>query len=215
MTEDVVMEKQDVNELKAIMENPNINGFVSYQEQYMIFDTLLSSGINPFGSSVFHYGCGNGEFVRYAFSKLTNEQRAKTDIVNFLGYDERQEVITAAKTIYENINNVGFTTEFNLENESYDWVIAPHYFIYNNPDSENHEQDVLDSIKSLYDVCKYGTLFTMLKETSNLSEDEKESVYSPNRVEFYKSLLSITDNITIVDNYSDTEYTVFLHKIAN
>lgn len=210
---------QDINQLKEIIENPNVNGFISYQEQYMIFDTLLSSGMNPFGSSVLHYGCGNGEFVRYAYSKLSEQQRQSTLITKFLGYDTRPDVVQAANTIYEHIANTTFTSDSNeideLEDDAYDWVIAPHYFIYQNPDMESNQINyIIDEISKLFRVSKHGVLITLLKDNTDLTDDEKEVVLTTNKIEAYSKLLNITDNVTIVDNYSDTEYTVFLHKIS-
>lgn len=209
-----VQDKMSVETIKAIIENPNVNGFVSYQEQYMIYDTLLSSGINPFGSSVLHYGCGNGEFVRYSYSKLSEQQRQSTTLVNYKGIDKRTEVVEAANSVYDYLDNVEFTTDDldTIEDNSFDWSIAPHLFIYKDPEAESDMEVFESSIDKLYNISKFGVLLTMLKSDADFSDDELELVFAPDRVELYRILQSKYKNVTIIDNYSDTEYTIFIHK---
>lgn len=206
----------ELDQLKMIIENPNVNGFVSFDEQYMIFDTLLASGMNPFGSSVLHYGCGNGEFVRYAYNSLSPAQRDSSKMVDFLGYDPRPEVVQAANSVYDYMENVKFTTESvdQLEDNSYDWIISPHYFIYKDPSSKNDLESTIGDLQELVRISRFGVLITMLKSSIELTDEESEMVFNPDKVEVYKQLVeNVSNHISIIDNYSDSEYTIYIHKI--
>lgn len=212
------MEDVSINSetLKKVLSNPQINGFVSYEEQYYILDTLLYLGFNPFNESVLHFGSGNGEFVRYAYSRLPEQQRQVSKLVGYHGIDIRKDVVDVANEIYKDVENVDFSNSNleDIESNSYDWSISPHYFIYKD-DSKNNEtrwNRINTSIKELYRISKNGVMITLLADTGDLQEEEKESVHLVNKEKTYSELQKITNNITIIDNYSDLEYTIILHK---
>lgn len=198
----------DLNSVKEIMSNPQINGFVDFNEQYSIFNTLFASGINPNIHSILHYGCGNGEFIRFCYNILTNQE---VSFKEFLGIDYRDEVIKSTMEIYSDFNNVNFSSNIDLilelENDSFEWVISPHHFIYR--EEEQQYDKNLNIIEELYRVSKYGVLLTFLKE----SIDDPENLFiKEDRSKVYSDLVKKYNWVTIIDNYSENEYTLYIHK---
>lgn len=205
--------------LKQVLSNPQVNGFVSYEEQYYIYDTLLFLGFNPFNNTVLHYGCGNGEFIRYSYSKLSPQQQQVAKLSGYHGIDIREDIINIASEIYKDIDNAEFTSKnlTDIEDSSYDWCISPHYFIYRDPEltPEKQWESIKDSIKELYRISRQGVLLTLLSNTGEIPDDEAENVNTLDKSNVYTELLDISSNITIIDNYSDMEFSVYIHKIEN
>jgi len=200
---------------QKILNNPNLNNFISQEEQLQFYNYLFGLGVNPFQHSILENNFGNGAFVGYSLSENIRPQLDynNSGLQQYVGIDWRQDCVDACNWYYDILENVNFTnkdiTEF--EDNSFDWSIAVHNFLYLTTEGEDAFERthsfVLEQVNNLYNVSKLGVVFSMLKNKMDM-----EGLYVPNRPNLYDNLLSITDNISIADNITDNIYFIILHK---
>jgi len=151
-------------------------------------------------SSVLDYGCGVGDLYEFLNNRYPS--------FKYLGVDVNQNMISIARN-----KHAAEFQHFNDINDLYDNEIEADYILASGVFSfkiEDYKNIYKSEIKELYEFCKNGLSFNMLK-TGIHQDDEIYATWSVFEVsEFVKSFAS---KFEIVDKYGDfSDFTVIIHK---
>ncbi len=158
---------------------------------------ILSEVGNMTGKSVLDEGCGLGDFYAYLQNAFGS--------INYTGVDINERLITAARAKYPG-------TRFELSDfslytlEPIDYALASGTFTFRVP---NHIQIYFGQIKKMYEASRIATAFNFLN-ADNFEGNRLYATYTLS--EMYDFCRSLTDKITVRDDYSSEDYTLYLYK---
>lgn len=149
------------------------------------------------GTSVLDVGCGLGDLCGYIENHFQNMQYA--------GIDINPRYIEQARRAYPDAHFE--TADFNTyEGKSVDYVLASGVFAIKIPD---HKTVYFEQIKKMFALARKGVAFTMLNKEHH-ADDETYAAYAIEEVREF--CLTMTDDVTVYQDYLPHDFTVVLTK---
>lgn len=148
------------------------------------------------GKSILDLGCGVGDF--YGFLKSRNYE------VEYMGIDLLPEMIEEARNKY--LSGNFYLKQIDQIEDEFDYIFASGAFSYR---VENYYEKYMKIIKTMFNNCKLGIAFNMLKEGKHV-DDDAFITYSP--TDIMESCEAFASNVRLIENYLEYDFTVVVRE---
>jgi len=178
--------------------DPRSIGWISESTEKIRYGVLCNIGeLN--NHSILDVGCGFGSL--YDFLKNKN--------LTFLykGIDINPKIITIAKEQHLGINFE--TIDFGeYQSDKYDYVFCSGALSFKIP---NYKEFYFNYIKKMFEASNIGIAFNMLNEKNNTNPKDNELFATYSKEEVKNFCLTLTNKVTIIENYLPNDFTVYLY----
>lgn len=177
--------------------NHKVQGWSSHEEQQVRFETFARN-MKFKGKRVLDLGCGLGELYDY----LSENQRPGF----YLGFDQHWSFLhQARKRIGSSQCRFKFADISRATLPEMDIIVASGSLNYQtkNPDYLN------EMIMRMFSACKEATIFNLLNIESF---PDQQVLQAYNKLEVLQFCQTVTPNVTLIDDYSDADFTLVLRK---
>lgn len=198
MREHVIDQQQAIPDY--LLHDPRVVGYLTREEQEVIFKALAQIGLDPTLHSILDVGSGVGDM--YGF--LANNLGQPT---NYLGIDINPNMISTSQQKYPGVN---FTTKdlADMEGE-FDYVVSAGTF--NLKLADDMYDYVYKSIDKMYSICDKGVAFNLLSDRAEGDRDPGLFYYSPNDV-FNHCLQTYGSKVILRHDYQTNEFAILIYK---
>jgi len=178
--------------------HPNALYWSSREIQETRFKVLAEVGIES-GASVLDVGCGFGDFKRWF--------EAQGRAVDFTGVDVSPDLIGVAREQHPDANFLcGALGDFNLETESFDWVILSGAL---NEQLHDDAAYAHETIASMFALCRNGLAFNVLDARSFKTHDLQSHLPQ----DMLARCRKLCADCSWRDDYLENDFTVYMRKI--
>jgi SAM-dependent methyltransferase len=201
--EPTTKEKQDINDVGYLENSPTAVGFVTQEEQYNTYASIIN--IIPEDMSVLDFGCGRGDLFDWY------NQTFKDIKLDYTGIDANKALIDIGKKLYNGINLINEDwNNLSEENDKRDWCIniGSNKLRYDFNTNKSNDDYLFDTIEKMYSLCNDGMLIVL---ASNMSDDESSAIKcDPGLV--FNWAQSRFGNVVIDHTDSDGQFILIIYK---
>ena len=166
--EPTAKEKEDINSINYLENSPTAVGFVTQEEQYNTYASIIN--IIPEDKSILDFGCGRGDFYNW------HNQIFKDIKLNYTGVDANKALVEIGQKQYNGINLINQDwNQLSEENDKRDWCIniGSNKLRYDFNTNKSNDDYLFDTIEKMYSLCNDGMLIVL---ASNMSEDDSSAI---------------------------------------
>jgi len=180
--------------------HPNSLLWSNAEVQELRFKVLAEGGIQQ-GNSVLDVGCGFGDFAAYLLRQ--------GKLVEFTGIDVSEDLLIEGRKHFPDYELIqGDLLDFNPAPRSYDYVTLSGAL---NRKFDDAEQYTYHIIQRMFETCKTGIAFNLLdaRHQWTASRWDLQSFYPD---EIKKFVLKFSSHVTIIDDYLDNDFSVYVKR---
>jgi len=180
--------------------HPNSLLWSNAEVQELRFKVLAEGGIQQ-GNSVLDVGCGFGDFAAYLLRQ--------GKLVEFTGIDVSEDLLIEGRKHFPDYELIqGDLLDFNPAPRSYDYVTLSGAL---NRKFDDAEQYTYHIIQRMFETCKTGIAFNLLdaRHQWTASRWDLQSFYPD---EIKKFVLEFSSHVTIIDDYLDNDFSVYVKR---
>ena len=182
---------------------PEMVGWLSVQEQEVLFDALLMF-YQP-GQSVLDAGCGRADLVSSLAARHIDGL-----VPLYKGIDYNENILNIARIKFPNVNVEAIDLlDFN-EPETYDWVFASGMF---NTRMDNAIEYAQQCVDKMFESSKVGVAFNLLTGIpTDLAEEDKAQIIVWDSGAWLNYLVSKYTKVICRTDYMEGDTTFFIFK---
>lgn len=198
----VATTKDSVFSTEYLLSAPEIVGWLSIQEQELLFSQILWPAVIDKTDSILDVGCGRADM--FGFLSKWSEN------VSYKGIDTNANVIEIAKTKYPGVN-VSVADIMTYESDTYDWVLGSGLFnLKDHPDMFSY---ALECIDKMYILANKGVAFNLLTGIpSDLAQSDIDQLYVHNSGQWLDILIKKYTTVIAKADYMNGDITFFILK---
>lgn len=177
--------------------HPHALYWSSREIQEIRFQVLATIGITS-ASSLLDVGCGFGDFNRWL-----NAQGIHT---RFTGVDLSPDLIAVAREQHPTATfHCGELFDIEAKPQAFDWLTLSGAL---NEQLFDHGDYARRTIAYMFKLCRYGVAFNLL-DARHLRAHDLQS-FEPETI--YRYCQTLCDEVTLIDDYLDNDFTIYMRK---
>lgn len=192
---------QEVLDSGYLLTSPEIVGWLSTQEQELLFSALLLFYTND--QSVLDVGCGRADLYGY-LQNMFNAQ------ITYKGIDYNTNLINIAKTKYPEAN-VSVADVMNFSEGQYSWVLGSGLFNLNDhPNMIEYAETVIDK---MYELATVGVAFNLLTGfPEDMSDEDRNQLIQHDPAHWLTYLVNRYQKVLARADYMSGDVTFIIFK---
>jgi SAM-dependent methyltransferase len=184
-----------------LLHDPRIVGWLSTQEQELLFSILLTHKLHT--HSILDVGCGRGDL----YNQLNSDE-----LDSYTGIDLDVNKINIGKVKFPETRLI-HEDVLNME-QSFDWVVGSGLFnLFDHPSLPLQVEYTQKVIRKMYDLCQVGVAFNLLTGIPDtLTEEERNQLVLHTPGEWFEYLIQTYEKVSCRADYLTGDVTFFLFK---